>query len=53
MYDGCPSPSFLLVHGLSDSVHNYVDMAMVYGELQRMRSDVLVDGCCDSNLDGH
>jgi len=45
VYDGYPSPSFLLVHGLSDSVHKYVDMAMVYGELQRMRSDGLVDGC--------
>ena len=45
VYDGYPSPSFLLVHGLSDSVHNSEGMAMVYGELQRMRSDVFVDGC--------
>ena len=29
MYDGHPSPWYVLVHGLSDSVHNYVGMAMV------------------------
>ena len=45
MYDGYPSPSFLLVHGLCDDVHNDVRAAMVYGELQRMRSEGLVDGC--------
>lgn len=42
-----PPPSLLLVHGPKDTVHYNVGLAaaMVHGELQRMRSDGLVDGC--------
>ena len=45
MYDGLPITLVCVVH--NDVCYVCVlGLAMVYGELQRMRSDDLVDGCC-------
>ena len=44
MYDGLPITLVCVIH--NDVCYVCVlGLAMVYGELQRMRSDDLVDGC--------